>query len=257
MTRPRRRWAWAAILAALVALGAWFPARWAWIWLGPRYPQVDVGAVSGSIWNGHADDVVAAGWAVGRVDWRLARSLLFGRVRLSIRARGTWGTGEGALRRRADGSLEGDNLRLVLSPAAVLPPALFGGLLPRGTIDGEFEHWQLRNGWPVALRGRLVWHDARLGDGDSSVASGTWRADVAGVDGMTLEATLHDVDDAPVALAGTIDATPLGWRVDAMLTPRDVDADARRLLRRWGSPDARGSFRVRLHGGLVAPPASR
>lgn len=244
------------VLAMLAALVMWFPARWAWAWLGPRYPQVQVGTLAGNIWHGRASDVTAAGLPLGQVDWQLARSALFGHVRLSVRAKGSWGTAHGALRQQEDGSFEGDDLRFNLS-AAVLPPlSLGGGMQPQGTIEGTLDHWQLRNGWPVALRGRIVWHDARLHAGASSLVLGTWRADVTDVAGTALKATLRDIDDAPVALAGTIDATPLGWRLDATLTPRTGDVDARHLLQRLGTPDGHGGIRVRRQGGLMAPPAA-
>lgn len=254
----RRRWPWVLllVLAMLAALVAWFPARWAWAWLGPRHPQVQVGTLDGSIWHGHAGDVTVAGLALDRVDWQLARSALFGRVQLFVRAQGTWGTATGALHRQEDGSFEGDDLRFNLS-AAALPPSLLGdGMQLQGMIEGTLDHWQLRNGWPVALRGRLVWHDAQLHAGASSLELGTWQADVADLAGTALKATLRDVDDAPVALAGTIDATPLGWRLDATLTPRTRSSGAHRLLRRLGAPDGHGGFRVRRQGGLMAPSAA-
>lgn len=255
----RRRWPWLLLLVVAMALAlvAWFPARWAWAWLAPSYPQVQVGTLDGSIWDGRADNVTVAGVALGRVDWQLARGAMFGHVRLSVRAEGAWGTANGTLRRLQDGSLEGDDLRFSLAAAGLPPSTLSGGMQPQGTIDGMLDHWQLRSGWPAALQGTVTWRDARLRAGDTSLRLGTWQADLGSRAGTALRATLRDIDDAPVALGGTIDATALGWRLDATLTPRTRDAGARRLLRRLGTPDGHGGVRVRRQGGLMAPGATQ
>lgn len=255
----RRHWPWWVLLAiaAALALLAWFPARWAWAWLAPEHPQVQVGALDGSVWHGRADGVTVAGLALGKVDWRLARSALFGHVRLSVRAAGTWGTANGTLHRLDDGSLEGDDLRFTVAVEGWPRSTLSGGMQPLGTIDGMLDHWQLRHGWPTALRGTITWRDAQLRDGGESLRLGTWRADISSHAGTALQATLHDIDDAPVALGGTIEATPLGWRLEAALMPRTRDAVARRLLRRLGTPDGQGGVRVRREGGLMAPAAAQ
>ncbi|HET7359856.1 MAG TPA: type II secretion system protein N, partial [Rhodanobacteraceae bacterium] len=122
----RRRWPWLLlVLLAVVALVAWFPARWAWAWLAPRYPAVQAGAVHGSIWNGRADGVSFAAQPLGTVHWTLDRSALWGRLRLAASIEGPRLTADGNARRDRDGTLVGDDLHFRMA-AAQLPAAAFG-----------------------------------------------------------------------------------------------------------------------------------
>lgn len=248
----RRRWPWLvlAVLAALLALVAWFPAAWAWRMAQDRLPQLRIRAVHGSVWNGRAEQVEYAGMPLGQVDWSLSRAALFGAVALELHMDGPLLRGSGRFRRtgadRVVGTAIDVDVHVDRIPASVGSPGLEPGgelavRIPRVVLDGH---------WPRQLTGHADWRDATLADRAGPVVLGTLHADVRERAGTELEASFSDAG-GPLAVSGTAEVTTLGWRLDARLAPRTGSPRLRGILAHLGTPDAQGAVRLQRHGGMV------
>lgn len=246
----RLPWIAAALLLAAIALVAWFPARWAVRLAGDRLQPLALRGVSGSVWNGHARQLSWAGRPLGALDWTLARALLLGRVDGSVRLDGPDWRVSGRFRR-----LDAERWQLADVHAhaqlAALPLSLHG-LSPAGALDAALPRVRLRAGWPEVLQGRIEWHDASLGDASGrTVALGNLYARLSDDAGTRLLGELGDDGSGPVRLRGEAELSPLGWRVDARLTPSDPGAGWRALLGRFGPMDANGRLVLERQGGLL------
>jgi general secretion pathway protein N len=75
--------------------------------------------------------------------------------------------------------------------------------------------------------------------------------------GGVIDVQLRDSGSGPLQLAGELQLSPLGWRLDATLHARQTDPTLRRWLTTLAPPAADGSTHIRRHGGLAAnaPPA--
>ncbi|MDA3914678.1 type II secretion system protein N [Oleiagrimonas sp.] len=248
----RRRWPWVLLVALLVmlALAVWFPAGWAWRMARGDYPQLQVGALHGSIWNGHASAVEYAGIPLGRLDWTLSRSALLGKDRLHLHVDGPLLTGSAQVQR--DGSDR--PVRVAMDAIVHLDqvPVSVGrpGLKPGGELHLRIPQMRLRGHWPQQLQGRIDWRAATLADRLGPVPLGTLHATLQEKAGTALEAVFSDAG-GPLAVTGTAQATVLGWRLRAKLSPRSHDVRLEQVLEHLGRPDAQGSILLRQHGGVV------
>lgn len=248
----RRRWPWVvvAVLVALFALAWWFPARWAWSMMRDDYPTVHVGAIGGSVWNGHAENVVAAGQRLGTLHWTLGRAAVFGDVHGHVDLRGAGVVANGDIAHVADGvvAIHNAHFQVPMERLKVVWPS---GLRLGGQLRGEVARMRLVHGWPTRLDARVRWHDARIATQDRSVALGELLSRWEASGGTVVTVDLHDSGTGPLRLRGQFVATLLGWRLHAILTPREGHAGLRRLLRRFGRPMPDGSVRIERRGGLM------
>ncbi|HET6433253.1 type II secretion system protein N [Dyella sp.] len=241
----------AAVLAALV-LVLWFaPARWFVPLVEARLGGAQLRAVSGSMWDGRVGEVVLAdGTALGRLDWQLSRRALLGQVRLHAAVAGP------VVRGHADLAQDGNHARwrdvqlAVTLDALPQPPATPWGV-PRGEVILQLEQMQVINGWPDSVTGRVRWPEAVMQTPQATVALGELLAELSGSHGV-LRADLHDAGAGPLALAGVIQLSPIGWRLDARLSARHADPALQRWLTRLGPPDAQGVVHLQRGAGVGA-----
>lgn len=243
------------LLAVAAAVVAWFPARWAWQLARRHVPQLQLRSTSGTVWDGRSV-VNAYGRPLGTLQWHVARSALWGDVhgRFDLEA-SRWNVSGHFVRPGPDQLVVSDvHARL---PASLLGhPGMLRGLQPDGMLQVVVPHARLDHGWPVQGKARVDWVGAGLVDGKERAALGHLVARIRSRAGTTLEARLSDAGDGPVAVSGDATVTPLGWRLDATLTPRAGDPARQRILARLGRAGADGSIHVRRHAGLFpgAPP---
>jgi len=240
--------AWLA-LAALIVLVAFFPAALAWRMLAGKVGGLDLGSVHGTVWNGRAINVVISGMPVGTLRWDLSRTALLGRVELAVQVDGPLMQGSVRLA-RVDEAWLGRDLKGTVDVARL--PFSIGprAWRPQGTWDFTIPRIEIRGGWPVQLDGRVVWRNAALSGRHDIVALGVLRARLSEKAGTIIEARLADAG-GPVALSGTLQASPLGWRLHALLRARSSDASLHRLLAALGPMDADGTVHLRRRGGLM------
>lgn len=251
MTRPRIVLVVAAaLLLALTALFAFMPARLALRLAGERLGPLRLEGVSGTLWQGHAAQAWWGPRALGTLGWTLARApLLAGRAEATFALRGADGLALNGAATRMGEHADLRDVALEL-PAARLAPLLDDDPPPLGgTIHVRIETAQLTRGWPTALQARAVWRGATLGNG--AVPLGEVAADaVVQADG-SIGGAVRDDGRGAVVIAGRYRILPLGWTLQATLTPRRDDARVRRALARFGTPAADGSVVLQVKHGVV------
>lgn len=245
------------LAALLLALGllVWFaPARWVVPWVNAHAHGTTLRDVEGSVWDGRAGALVAAdGSTLGALHWTLSRRALLGRPDGHVELAGA------AIDLRGDFSRDGEtlrwrdvHLRLALDrlPAVATP---WGR--PLGVLQAEVAQATLRQGWPLMLDGQVHWQPAAIGTAEDRVVLGHLVATVNGREGV-LQAALRDTGQGPLQLDGSVQASPLGWRIDLSLAPRGDDPALRRWLARLGPPGPGGAVHLRRGAGLGAVPLS-
>ncbi|MHB1058652.1 MAG: type II secretion system protein N [Rhodanobacter sp.] len=243
----------ALVLAAAVLL--WFlPARWAMPWIGPQLHGLHLQQVQGSVWNGRAGAVTAAdGRVLGQLQWQLSRRALLGQLRLQLRFEGPQLVFSGSARRLADARIEIGAVDARVQLAALDPYVASPLGQPRGELQLTIGHALLQGGWPMQLQAQAQWPDALMHAHNGDVALGTLQAD-AQAEGGVVRVRLRDDGRGPLQADGDLQLSPLGWRLDATLRPRQTDPALRHWLAGLAAPAADGSVHVRRSGGLV--PAS-
>lgn len=248
----RRRWPWVLlfVLLALAALAWWFPARWAWRLVRHDYPAVHVDTVGGSIWQGHAGGLVVGGQHLGTLRWTLGRAAVLGHVHGRLDLHGAGVMANGHIARTADGAIvvRDAHFQVPMERLKVLWPT---GMRLEGELQGDVARAHLVQGWPTRLEAKVRWHAAAAVTRGREVALGEWLSHWQASGGTVVTADLSDDGSGPVRLAGTFTATPLGWRLAALLTPRRDSAGLRQWLQRLGKPAPGGGVRVERHGGLM------
>lgn len=244
-----------AALMLAAALMLWFlPARWAMPWIEPQLHGLHLQQVQGSVWNGRAGAVVAAdGQALGQLQWRLSRRALLGQLQLQLRFEGPQLVFSGSARRLADARIEIDNVDARAQLAALDAYVASPLGQPRGELQLTIGHALLQGGWPMQLQAQAQWPDALMHARNGDVALGMLQAH-AQAQGGVVQGQLRDGGHGPLQVDGELQLSPLGWRLDATLRPRQTDPALRHWLAGLGTPAADGSVHVRRSGGLV--PAS-
>ena len=241
----------AALLVAL-ALLVWFaPARWLAPMFETRLRGVQLREVSGSVWDGRVGEVTLAdGTVLGRLDWQLSRRALFGQVRLHAAIDGPAIRGHGDVARDGDTARwRGVQLHVALDALPHPPTTPWG--VPRGELILDLEQVQVLKGWPDSVSGRVRWTRAAMQTSQTSVALGDLMAELSGSHGV-IRADLHDDGNGPLALAGVLQLSPIGWRLDARLSARHNDPALQRWLARLGPPDAQGVVHLQRGAGVGA-----
>jgi general secretion pathway protein N len=246
----------ASLLLALVLL-VWFaPARWLAPSVNARLRGASLQGVGGSLWDGHADQVRAPdGTVLGRLRWTLSRRALLGRPQGHVALDGPWLQASGDFSRDAGVTQWHDvHLRVALDdlPAPLATP--WGR--PRGMLVAAVADARLRGGWPESLRAELHWDPAVMRTPSGDLALGHLALAPLTASQGVLQAALHDDGHGPLRLDGRLQASPLGWRLEADLAARRDDPALRRWLARFGTLDAQGVVHLHRGAGLGALPSS-
>lgn len=237
------------LILLLVVMVVLFPASWAWRLVGDKPPLLEVGRIHGSIWHGRAEGVHYAGLDLGTLRWRLSPAQLLGSTDLHLDLQGDLAHGQADIMRKGN-TITGRDIHLEVTvdtlPVTLGTPAMH----PRGTLVVAIDHVELRDQWPSALQGRITWKDAALADRFDTVPLGDLRADLDERGGSVLEARLSD-GGGPLALSGTVEASTIGWRVNAVLSARKDTPLMHRVIAQLGQPSSDGSLHLDMHGGLT------
>lgn len=242
----------AALLLAAIVLVWFVPARWVLPRIEPRLHGLQLQQVHGLLWNGRADRVVTAdGIARGRLRWRLSRRALLGQVRLQLEFDGPALAFSGSMRRPSADRLEWSGVKARSELDAL--PARFDTPLgrPRGEVTLAVASAVLQGGWPLQLQAQARWRQAvmRTNEGDVALGNLQWQAHA--IDGV-ISVQLGDDGSGPLQVAGQLQLSPLGWRLDATLHPRQPDPGLRQWLSGIGQADAHGTVHLQRSGGLAA-----
>ncbi len=257
MISPRKCLIGLGALVLAVAVLLWFlPARWALPWIEPQLHGLRLQQVQGTLWDGRADQVVAAdGRALGQLQWQLSHRALLGQAQLQLQFEGPQLAFSGGIRRLSNGRAEAREVNVRAQLAALDRHVASPLGQPRGELQLTIDHALLQGGWPMQLVAQAQWPHAGMHTVDGDVALGNLQIQAQAQDGV-VQAQLHDDGHGPLHVDGTLRLSPLGWRLDATLRARQTDPVLRRWLARLGQPAADGSVHVQRSGGLVGGAAA-
>lgn len=239
------------LLAACVLV--WLlPARWALPWIEPRLHGMQLRQVGGLVWDGRAGQVLAAdGRNLGSLRWQLSRQALLGKVRLQVFFDGPQLAFSGDLRKLSADRLQWSRVNLRADLDA-LPQRLDAPLgQPEGKLLLAVDSAVLQGGWPMQLQAQAHWQHAAMRTAMGNVALGALQLQAQAQDGV-ITAQLQDDGHGPLQAAGQLQLSPLGWRLDARLHPRQPDPGLRHWLAQFGPAQADGSVHIQRRGGLAA-----
>jgi len=236
------------VLLAVAAIGiATCPASFAWRWFAGKAGAFKLDGLSGTVWNGHAAGASVFGAELGALDWQMSPlPLLRGAIAAQVDVHGGQVTGNGAVARDSDGSLQVTGAKISL-PASMAAPALDIPMLELlGQIDIDIAHLRVQGAWPTAAQGEIRWHNAAVA-GSAQAALGDLQAQFSTVPDGSIAGTAHDLG-GPLQLDATFRIDAGGYDVHAKLAARDGNAQVLDALRFIGQPQGDGTTLLLIHG---------
>lgn len=246
----------ATLLLGLVVL---MPAAALWTWFAPPAEQIAVRQLQGSLLQGRALGLTAAGLqgSVQTLAWRWQPMALLS---------GQWGYALDAmlldtpLVGRAGVSALGNLIvtdAVSGGPIKTLVQAVGQNFVPiSGNWRLQIDHARLSGDWPSELAGQATLHEIKWALGAPPIPLGDYQADLTTEDdtGATvLVATLRNLEGSPVALEGQARLWPdRRYRTDLRLRPLPgAPPMIANLLANTGQqPDAEGWYRLQQQGQL-------
>jgi general secretion pathway protein N len=243
-----------AVLLLTAAVLLWFlPARWAMPWVEPQLHGLRLQQVQGSVWNGRAAEVVTAqGDVLGQLHWRLSRLALLGQLQLQLHFDGPQLQFSGTVQRLPGDriALHGVDIHGELPTLDRIPMSPWGQ--PRGELQVTADQAMLQSGWPLQLHAQAHWRHAVLHTPRGEVVLGELEMQARAENGV-IRAQLRDDGNGPLRVDGQLQLSPLGWRLDATLQPRQTDPLLRHWLASLGPASSDGSVPIHRSGGLATP----
>jgi len=211
-------------------------------------------AFRGSVWDGRANRALLrtdAGYLhLGSIQWELRPwSLLTLSPRLEFTSDWAGQRVSSTVVLRSEHSFDFRDLQLN-APADlvrhVLPLAL-GGL-----IEAQFEELKVRDGLPVAARGRLVWRDSSWRAPQGPLRLGTYGLDIETDDTETLRGEIVTLSGA-VQATGQVSLAGAAYTADVRLSAEnEMPSALQQALSLVARPED-GGYRLVLEGSLVNP----
>ena len=241
-----KRYILTGIFVFLAVLVATFPARVAFNWLAP--PDVALSGISGSIWNGSAEEGLAAGAYIQDLTWRLKPASLFtGKLAFVTSSKPAAGALKADVAISLNGSLTLSNVAGNL-PLDLIHPAFQQNRIS-GDVSLSFARVVMKDGLPVDIDGSVTVSNFFVPD-LSSAQLGDYTAQVSNSDaGIT--ATIDDTAGV-LDVSATVTLSPdnvyqvLGEVAARPAAPPSITQQLQML----GSPDARGFRPFRFEGSL-------
>lgn len=245
---------WLAILAiVLLLLGVlvWFiPASWALPLLQSRLRGVRFEGLSGSLWEGRAEQVsIGNGPPLGSLTWTLSRRALLGDVRMGVYLHQPQLQLTAQLHRDGAAQMDVRDATLHMDMAMVGAQPWIRGQ-PQGQLDLQVPQARLQGIWPMQLDATGNWSQASIRTEQGDVPLGTLMLTVNGESGA-IRGTLNDDGSSAVQTSGRLSLSPLGWDLQFRLVPRSQDPAVMGWLRSLGTPAADGTLELRYRGGLA------
>jgi len=250
----RKGWsiaAGASLLAlAFVALALLWtaPADIAYRVLRSRLGGWQAQGLSGSLWQGRAEQVALHGLPLGVLEWNVSRPAFFtGTTRGNATLRGT-GIALDLEFERSGRNAVLRNVELEL-PAQWLAPAMaLPGLLPLGEIGAKLREVTLTDGYLTRAVGGFEWR----GVGVSGAAEGSIGDIEAEFGSATDGSVILSVRDrgARLGVAGRVQFQGPLFELEVLLTPRQPNLQLFEVLRLVGQRTADGGTLLRVRGRM-------
>ena len=242
----------ALIVLVVVGLGWFLPARWIQPQLEARLHGLRLDGVSGSIWDGHADQVLAAdGHSVGSLNWQLSRLLVLGHTALSIDLDGKTWAFRGHMERLSETTTQWRDVHVRLDLGALGLHATAWGQ-PQGVLEADIASALIQAQWPISLSAVGQWTHASMVTPQGTVALGNLHWDAQAMNAV-LKGSFGDVrdPDGPLQLSGSFGVSALGWRYSLEAQPRGRQPALQRWLATLGPVAADGTLHLEQSGGFA------
>lgn len=248
----------ASVLLLALGLLVWFlPARVAMLWITPPH-KLRLQQVRGLLWEGSGAVITAAGRPLGQARWLLSRSAIWGKPQLQLDFTGPQLDFSGHMQKRAAGQIEWRDVHARADMALLDAYAALPIGQPRGELHSAVDHLLLEGGWPMQLQATAQWTGAAMHRPTGDVPLGSLNLEAQATNGV-ITAQLHDDGRGPLDAKGSLQLSPLGWRLDVTLRSRQTEPALSHWLAGLGRPDAGGTLHIQRSGGLAiglpaAPP---
>jgi general secretion pathway protein N len=250
----RFSWRYFAIALALYAMFiiATLPA---WIAADKlRQQGINVGRVSGTIWNGSSSMFQVSGMSFDQLQWQIKPwSLLIGRLSINIHAKRDDGYADAVVSFRLGSKIVISDLHASLPLAAFGNNSFANGW--QGTVQTQVSQLAIEKGWPSAIVGTIEAHDLN-GPARQPAAIGSYKVTFDEQKGNTaidgLVGHVVSLSGAPLDVDGSLRLMPnRQYSIDAQVATRANAPDSiNQALQYLGSPDAQGKRSLSLAGSL-------
>ena len=244
--RFRTRLVIAGFVTLIAGLIIFFPARVAYQWFAP--PDIALAGISGSVWNGEANQAKAGIIYLQDLRWHIrALSLFSGKLAYRVEGSPPSGFVDGQLSVNLAGDISLTEVRGSVPLQLFEQPAGIRGL--RGTVNIQFERLIIENGLPVAANGQLEVSNLVAPNIHRSSIGG-YRAEFFTQDSGVV-ASVEDTDGL-IDVAGSLQLSPdRSYRFVAQLAAKNnTPTNVRQQLQLLGSANERGQHELRLEGQL-------
>jgi general secretion pathway protein N len=252
--KPLRALLVVLVLVVLVVVGlGWFlPARWVQPQIEARLHGLRLEGVGGSIWDGHADQVLAAdGHSIGSLNWQLSRLTVFGHTAATVDLNGKVWAFRGHMERLSETTTHWQDVHARFDLTALgLHAAAWGQ--PQGVLEVDITSALIQAQWPISLSGTGQWENATMTTPQGTLSLGTlhWEAQASNA---VLKGSFGDVRDpeGPLQLSGSFGVSALGWRYGLEAQPRGHQPVLQRWLASLGPVGADGTLHLEQSGGFA------
>ncbi|QBB71721.1 type II secretion system protein N [Pseudolysobacter antarcticus] len=239
------------VVLLIIAVGvfAWTcPADFAYPYVAKRLGAVKLAGLSGTIWEGHADNMSVFEVPVGAFDWHLAKSPLLSReVQARLDLKGVFGTAGGFVTRIEDGTI------LARDGSFHLPVTLFSKVvdIPNlrliGDVDGTITELKMLGNHVQSASGSVRWTHAGV-SGASEARFGDIVILFAATAPGSVKGTIKDDGTGALAVDGEFEIGAGHYDVVAILSARDNDPQVLDALQHVGQRQDDGSQLLKIHG---------
>ena len=237
------------LLVALAGVLVWTaPAPIAYRLLRGHLGTVELAGLSGSAWQGRAEQVAVAAVPLGALDWSLDKAPLLGGVLhgtatlvgKDLEARAMITAGKEVL------TLEDLHVQL---PASALAPALdIPALVLLGRIELDVDFAEIRAGMLHRAQGTAHWRELGISGGTAAMLPGLG-AEFRDAPGGGIAADVHDLG-GPLAVNGKVLIVDGRFTSETTLLLREDNPQIAELLKFIGERTPDGGSLLRIEGEL-------
>lgn len=238
------------IFLAIAAVAIWqCPASLGYRYLGDRLSSVKLNGLSGSIWNGQANELTVLGQPIGTVNWQLqALPLLDKKIVTHLNLKNDALEIRGQIIHTLDGQFFFRDVTFQI-PAEIAALAInTSSLKLLGRVEGRIEQATWREGRIEQTIGHALWKDAGV-SGNLTANFGELEAEFSSLPDGSIAGVVNDKGSA-LSATGTFQLQAGKIDVTARLSARDNEPHIQEVLRHVGIPQTDGSSLINFHSEL-------
>jgi len=230
------------VFSSIIVVAIWqFPASLAYRYFGDHLPSIRLNGLSGSIWNGQADDVTVFNQPAGKLQWRLhvlpliekeiVADVLWRYEQLNAKGQVARGSSGEISVRNINAQFPADRLSLAIrSPSYQLAGMMqvnIDKLVVKGTVLQQ-------------LHGNALWKSAEVSSA-AKIPLGEIHAEFSSLSEGNVTGVINELS-GPMKIDGTFQLQSGKIEAAARLAPKNKDPQLMENLRHFAQPQTDGSF---------------